>query len=729
MAASDSRTDRVRFADGELDLRTGELWRDGSRTVLPEQLFRVLAMLVHARGSLVTRDELRQALWVDHTFGDFENGLNAAIKRLREALGDSASAPRFIETIPRRGYRFIAAIDEPSVLPVNQVPRRDYRWVVTAITLAVIVAVAMVVRFFLSAARISPTTHEFIRLTSTSGLNVDPILSPDGLRVAYASDREGTGLDIWIQPVGGGPATRITSDEGDEAEPSFSPDGASIVYAKREAGGIFIVGMGGGSSRALVEVARARTPRFSPDGRWVLYWTGMPLWNQLEGGTPFAAGALEVVASSGGRPRTIAANFPSARYGIWSPSGQQVLFLGEREREDAAGGLDWYLASLEGGAPVRTGALAVLRAAGVTGVPIPGVWTTRDDAVTFASVGEGGSNVWRVRLSRDTGRIVGAPQRLTFGTALERSPAVATSGAIVFASLVENVDVWRVQLDAKSGLGVGSLVRVTDNAASDRAMNVSDDGRRLVFMSSRNGRDTAWIRDLESGTEHQVAREEAFAARISHDGSTVFINQNLPQRRSGLLSAERGTVSWFCRDCQGGDWSQDDRRLLLGRGNPTGLVIRDVRSGDEVPLARHPMWNLFAGRFSPDQRWVAFQTSNTPTLRQIFVVPARAGMVPVEQWIPVVTDFGIQPSWSPDGHAVYHFSYRDGAFCAWLQPLDPQTMRPSGPPRAVQHLHQPRLRAVAVAAVTNDVRGGHLYLTLTETTGNVWLMKPDGKTH
>ena len=106
---------RVRIGDFEFDQRTGELWKDGIRTVLPEQIYRLLSLLVQARGDLVGRDELRHALWPDDTFVDFEHGLNAAVKRLREALGDSAAAPRFIETLPRRGYRLVAPVS--SLIP------------------------------------------------------------------------------------------------------------------------------------------------------------------------------------------------------------------------------------------------------------------------------------------------------------------------------------------------------------------------------------------------------------------------------------------------------------------------------------------------------------------------------------------------------------------------------------------------------------------------------------
>lgn len=292
----------------------------------------------------------------------------------------------------------------------------------------------------------------------------------------------------------------------------------------------------------------------------------------------------------------------------------------------------------------------------------------------------------------------------------------------MFTSLVENVDVWRVRLDPASGVATGPLERVTDDAARDRVMNVSLDGRTLVFVSSRAGHDTAWIRDLESGRERQVASDAAYGARVNRGGSQVVLNRDTPARHAELVDLKGGTVSRFCDGCEIGDWSGDGR-ILVARDNPTRLLIRATQAEGERALAAHPAWNLYQPRFSPDGNWVVFHTTNTPTLRQIYIVPARQqDPVPVERWIPVVSDFGIQPSWSPDGRAMYYFSFRDGTFCAWLQRLDPKTMQATGDPRAVQHLHQPRLRAVAGAIVTNDVRGGYLYMTLTEATANLWTM-------
>lgn len=102
---------RIRFGDFHVDLRSGEVRKHGIRLKLQDQPFRVLALLLDRPGEIVTREELREKLWPGNTFVDFDTGLNAAIKKLREALSDSAVEPRYVETLPRRGYRFIASVD------------------------------------------------------------------------------------------------------------------------------------------------------------------------------------------------------------------------------------------------------------------------------------------------------------------------------------------------------------------------------------------------------------------------------------------------------------------------------------------------------------------------------------------------------------------------------------------------------------------------------------------
>src|SRR5512139_1512455 len=119
----------LRFDAFEVDLAAGRLLKHGSRIHLREQSFRVLELLVARPGEVVTREELRQRLWPTEVFVDFENNLNTAVARLREALGDSADCPRFIETLPKRGYRLMAAVS-PSVAAPSAAPAKRVRLLV-----------------------------------------------------------------------------------------------------------------------------------------------------------------------------------------------------------------------------------------------------------------------------------------------------------------------------------------------------------------------------------------------------------------------------------------------------------------------------------------------------------------------------------------------------------------------------------------------------------------------
>jgi eukaryotic-like serine/threonine-protein kinase len=118
-----ARTRRKRFGAFEVDLRAGEVYKHGIRLKLQDQPFRVLAVLLEHAGDVVTREELRQRLWPADTFVDFDTGLNSAIKKLRDVLADSAEEPRYIETLPRRGYRFISQVengDLPDLIPIEE---------------------------------------------------------------------------------------------------------------------------------------------------------------------------------------------------------------------------------------------------------------------------------------------------------------------------------------------------------------------------------------------------------------------------------------------------------------------------------------------------------------------------------------------------------------------------------------------------------------------------------
>jgi Tol biopolymer transport system component len=454
-----------------------------------------------------------------------------------------------------------------------------------------------------------------------------------------------------------------------------------------------------------------------------VYWTGQTVWTSGFGSVvPNVISAVYEVRSDGGFQQPLTQGFISARYAIWSPDGHRILFLGER-KTNGPPTHDWYVVGPDGGDPTRTGAVEAIEKAGVTGVPIPGAWTTNGDVV-FTTATEDQANVWRLRISPETALATGVPQRLTFGTAIERSPVIRSPDQLAFASIVENVDIWRVPLEPTTGIASGGLERVTDDAAADRLQNVSADGRVVAFTSSRTKPEQVWLKDTQTGRERQITEPEtlpdgAQVAQVSPDGFRVAVN--IERRGVALYPSNGGQPSTLCAGCTVGGWSSDGSRMVIGRG--TRRLVLEIGSSREVALAERPNWNLNRPRFSRDGRWVVFHTTNAPDLRQIYAVPAFLGVaVPPDKWIPVVTDFGIQPTWSPDGTGVYYFSMRDGFVCAWLQPVDAMTKRPIGQPRAVLHLHEPRLRAAVRAMPTNDVQGAYLYMTLTEASANIWML-------
>jgi DNA-binding winged helix-turn-helix (wHTH) protein len=139
----------LQFGPYEADLATGELKKDGARVALQDKPFQILALLLRRPGELVTREELRAALWPADTFVDFEHGLNTAVKKLRQALDDSADTPRYVETLPRRGYRFIAEVqgapvEAAAVIPPSTPPARTAWHPHAAGILVVLLAVALV---------------------------------------------------------------------------------------------------------------------------------------------------------------------------------------------------------------------------------------------------------------------------------------------------------------------------------------------------------------------------------------------------------------------------------------------------------------------------------------------------------------------------------------------------------------------------------------------------------
>ena len=211
-------------------------------------------------GDVFTCEELQKRLWPD-TFVDVDHNLNTAINKIRAALGDSSENPRFVETLPRRGYRFIAPItgNGTAAAAVTHTPENRSTGVPKSVartrsllasgllgTVMVLVAGGLGI-YRRSETPGPPPQRTLTRITFDDGLQSEPTWSPDGRYIAYSSDRGGK-FDIWVQQVSGGDPMQITKGPGHHWQPDWSPDGKNIVYRSEEgAGGIYVVPALGGA--------------------------------------------------------------------------------------------------------------------------------------------------------------------------------------------------------------------------------------------------------------------------------------------------------------------------------------------------------------------------------------------------------------------------------------------------------------------------------------------------
>lgn len=202
----------VRFGAFEADLHSGEVRKSGNRVKLQEQPFKVLQVLLERPGVLVTREELRSRIWPEESFGDFDHAVNVAVGKLRTALGDSADNPLFIETVPRRGYRFVALLEgspvetQPAAIsPVIGDPpsggRNGRRLVLKTVLVLVAAGILVAVGVLLGRRTAKPVATEFQRLTVRHGTVYSARFAPDGHNVIYSASWDGAPVEIFSSDV------------------------------------------------------------------------------------------------------------------------------------------------------------------------------------------------------------------------------------------------------------------------------------------------------------------------------------------------------------------------------------------------------------------------------------------------------------------------------------------------------------------------------------------------
>jgi len=619
--------------------------------------------------------------------------LKVALEDLREHLESASAVPA-----PRRA------------------PAPSRRLLAGAVAAAVLLSAGATWWFARRGAPQTAPGSVLTRLTSDPGLTMEPALWPSGNLLSYASDRSGEGnLDIWVQSLAGGEPTRLTNHAADDREPHFSPDGSKIAFrSERDGGGIYVVPALGGEQRLLAR--QGRRPRFSPDGNWIAYWIGAP------GFAASGPGAIYVVAATGGAPRQIQAGF-TARIPEWSPDGKGLVFIGARESN-----LDAWIASVEGGEAVQTGAYDLLRGHKLTPRALE-AWT--GDRVVFSAAAGDAVNLWEIQLDGG-GRARGAPRRLSYGAGVETGAAVAP-GRLAFTSLAENVDVWSIPVRPNEPKITGDLRRLTHDIALDARPEISDDGTKLVYTSYRTGAGDVRLADLSTGKDIAltVTPADETHGRITADGSRVAYRAVENNQGVGyLVPATGGVPEKICEKCGLFPWANDGARIILS-GRPRGLELLHVATGERTLLVEHPRWGFAAPSFSPGDRWLAWYNIVGPGRTRVFLAPIENWKCPDEKgWTPITdgNSWDTVPEWSPDGKVLYFLSERDGFRCLWAQRLDAATKRPAGPAFTVYHFHSARLSPMTVPPGTVDigVAADKIIITLNERGGNIWMSRLEG---
>ncbi len=731
------------FGPYRQDAGARSLTRHGAPVAITPKAFDALLCLVENVGRTVGREEMMRAVWPD-TFVE-DGNLNYNVSQLRKILGEFAPGVPYIQTLPKQGYRFVAkvllvegggqkagngaGVETAAALGPAPGPERNKRaravW--ATLVLCPIAATALTTWLLRPHRGVIPARADLVRLTSDAGLTMMPALSPDGKLVAYASDRGGEGyLSIWVQPVGSGEAVRLTRGPTDDTAPAFSPDGRNIAFrSEREGGGIYVVPALGGEAQRFAPFGRR--PRFSPDGKWRAYSIGGEpggTWGVFL--TP-RAGKIYVMPSGGGPSQELGVDFASAGYPIWTPDSRHILFLGNRGSAMDENGTDWWVAPIDGGPVVRTGASGAFRGLGMASASqAPEAWTADGGGVIVSAPLADMRSLFWVPLSTRNWRVSGAPRRLTFGTIMDMQPAVA-GNRVVFASLHGSLDIWSLPLDTNRAAASGGLERLTGDAVAHSYAAVSADGRMLAFSSRRSGTRDIRVKDLGTGRESVVSTTPLPATNpnFSPDGRRLVYRVSEKETSAGYqVSLADGSTERLCEDCTDYGWSSDGKRMLLVGTSPARVSVLDMASRKRTALLDHRTYMLWNARFESSGRWVLFNAT-TPGRSRIFIAPVYdSGMTPEAEWIAVTEGpWDDKPRWSPDGNTVYFVSERDGFRCIWAQRLD-AGKHPAGRAMAIFHAHEARrsLGTVGIGDLSLSVARDRIVFNMSERSGNLWMM-------
>jgi Tol biopolymer transport system component/DNA-binding winged helix-turn-helix (wHTH) protein len=476
--------DLYEFGPFQLDIGEKLLSGEGTTVLLEPAQFQVLTVLVCAAGHLVAREDLTRAVWKE-THVD-EGSLTVTISILRKKLGDTPLQPRYIKTVRKSGYRFVApvtrrsrAVDqesaEPSVSrPLQRIPLRWHRdgirGLISVAAMAALVAVITALYGSRSGAMRDLRTAP-VPLHPFGGIQDDPSFSPDGGHIAFTwRPPESDNDDIYVLRIGDLQATRLTSNPALDKSPAWSADGRQIAFIRRKgsSGEILLISPAGGPEQKVVETW-ATSVAWSADSRTLAF---------IDRAAGEDVHSIFLVPAAGGAKRQV--TFPAAEktYGdsspAISPDGRMLAFVRQLTYDVA----DVFVQPLDA---VKARRLTFDKRQ-VRGL----AWMSDGQELIFSSNRNGRHQLWRVKVSGT------AQPTVVEGITEARSPAVSNS-RLVYQALTEDYNVRLLNRGADGAWDASKPAFFAASIRDEQSPRVSPDSRRLSFVSDRSGWFEVWV--------------------------------------------------------------------------------------------------------------------------------------------------------------------------------------------------------------------------------------------
>jgi eukaryotic-like serine/threonine-protein kinase len=655
------------FGDFKLDRNCFELSRAGRNLKLERKPMELLILLASRNGQLVTRAEIGQHLWGTEVFVDTEHGINTAIRKVRQALGDDSENPRFVQTVTGKGYRFSAPIslheETPEPALATPAPSRQnlFAWyLVAAVCALLVIAGAAMHR-----TRLRPPEIRYTQLTDFTDSAVSPALSPDGRMVAFirGGDSFMSADQIYVKVLPSGEARRLTEDSRLKYGPAFSPDGSEVAYTVMDPPNFTTntVSVLGGDSHLLLKNAAGLS--------WLT--PHQLLFSQARSGIHLGV-VTETVAREGLREIYLPSHERGmAHYSYPSPDRRWVLVV---EMNENGGWAPCRLVSLDGTSSTKSvGPVSGCTSAG---------WSPDGSWMYFTASMEGHSHLWRQRFPD------GSPEQITFGPTDEEGLAVEQTGH----SLITSVGVHESNIWIHDESGERPLSSEGEVVASTSPPSFSQDDKILFYLLRHEPEESGaelWSTTLASGKSEAVFPGVFMLAYdVSPDGKQVVYSTAAPGGKTQLWLAPIDRSAPASRVGNIGGMSphfgsRGQILFLLTEGNANYLEQMKPDGSDRSRVVPYSITEIQG--ISPGRRWVMAMVPLPPGGNgpAIMAIPANGGP-PRRMCASYCT-----PKWSSNGKSLFipvEASSRTSPGRSLVIPVSPGESLPDLPPEGIEPL-------------------------------------------